>query len=73
MRKQKSFPFWFLLISLLFIVSCRKSDVETPGIETPLAEKPTSIERFFNLPGSADPRLKAIAQSIKTQEKEHPF
>ncbi len=68
MRKQKSFPFWFVLLSLLFIVSCRKSDIEIP-----IAETPTSIERFFNLPESADPRLKAIAQSIRTQEKEHPF
>ena len=53
---------------MLFIVSCRKSDIETPK-----EEKPTSIERFFNLPESANPKLKAIAQSIRMQEKEHPF
>jgi len=68
MRKQKSFPFWFVLFSLLFYFSCRKSD---SGI--PAAEKPVSTNRFFNLPESADPRLKSIAQSIMAQEKEHPF
>ena len=68
MRKQ-SFPFWLALISLLFFASCRKSDFES----TTTAENPTAIDRFFKLPESADPRLKSIAQSIKSQEKEHPF
>ena len=41
--------------------------------EIPAPEKPFSFERFFNLPASANPKLKAIAQSIRAQEKEHPF
>ena len=68
MRKQKSLPFWITLFSLLFYFSCSKLDSE---ISTP--KSPTSIERFFNLPTSADPRVKAIAQSIREQERDHPF
>ena len=67
MRKQKSFPFWLVLFSLLFYASCRKSDFGTT------AKKPTSIDRFFNVSESADPRLKSIARSIKAQEKEYSF
>src|SRR5688500_13675539 len=68
MRKHKSFPFWIVLFTLLFYVSCRKSNHDISVVE-----KPTSIERFFNLPESADPRLKAIAQNIKAQENKQPF
>src|SRR5215204_3499045 len=68
MRKQTSILFWFILSSVLLYFSCRKLDSEIP---TP--ERPVAIDRFFNLPASADPRLKAIAQSIRAQENEHPF
>ena len=68
MRKQKSFPFWFVLSCVLFYFSCRKLDSEIPA-----PERPVSIDRFFNLPASADPRLKTIAQSIRAQENKHPF
>ncbi len=67
MRKQNSLAFCLVLFSLLFYASCRKTDFGAP------AEKPTSIDRFFNVPESADPRLKSIVRSIKAQEKEHPF
>jgi len=66
MRKPKSLLVIFL--SLLIFFSCRKHDFEVATTESSI-----SVKRFFNLPASTDPRLKAIAHNTRKQENGHPF